>query len=298
MTDPAASTDWSLVRVFLAVAETGSFSAAARRLRSSQPTVGRQIAALEEAMGAALFQRQPLGMRLTDAGADLLGPAQAMAEAARALSLAAAGKAEAMSGTVRVTASVMMAQHVLPPIVARLRAALPEVAVELVASDAADNLLFREADIAVRMFRPDQLDVVTTHLGDLALGIYGAVAYLDAAGRPESVEDILTHRFVGYDRDDRLLRGFREMGFPVSRDFFGTRTDAHPVYWELVRAGCGLGLGQVLLGDADPTVERVVPDLPLPTLPVWLTAHEGLRRTPRIRRVWEIMEAELRAALP
>jgi DNA-binding transcriptional LysR family regulator len=298
MADPTGSPDWSLVRVFLAVAETGSFSAAARRLRSSQPTVGRQVAALEEAVGAALFQRYPQGMRLTDAGADLLTPARAMAEAARALSLAAAGKAETMSGSVRITASVAMAHHVLPPIVARLRAVLPAVAIELVASDAADNLLFREADIAVRMFRPDQLDVVTTHLGDLALGIYGAVAYLDAAGRPATVDDLLTHRFVGYDRDDRILRGFREMGFPVTRDFFGTRTDAHTVYWELVRAGCGLGVGQVLQGEADPLVERVVPHVPLPTLPVWLTAHEGLRRTPRIRRVWEMLEAELRAALP
>jgi DNA-binding transcriptional LysR family regulator len=191
-----------------------------------------------------------------------------------------------------------MAQHVLPPIISRIRNTLPEVAVELVASDAADNLLFREADIAVRMFRPDQLDVVTTHLGDLALGLYGAVAYLDAAGRPQTADDLLAHRFVGFDRDDRILRGFRDMGYPVTRDFFGTRTDAQAVYWELVRAGCGLGFGQVLLGEPDPAVERVVPDLPLPALPVWLTAHEGLRRTPRIRRVWEMLETDLRAALP
>lgn len=294
---PSQSLDWALIRVFLAVAESGSHSAAARRLGSSQPTVGRQIAALEAAVGAALFQRHPQGMRLTDAGADLLGPAQEMARAANALSLAAGGKAAAMSGTVRITASVVVAQTMLPPMVARLRAMLPDVAVEIVANDAADNLLFREADIAVRMFRPQQLDVVTLHLGDIELGLYGATAYLDRAGRPATADDLLTHSFVGYDRDDRILRGFRAMGYPVTREFFGTRTDAQAVYWELVRAGCGLGFGQVRAASADPAVERVVPDLPLPALPVWLTAHEGMRRTPRIRRVWDHLEAELRAAL-
>lgn len=296
--DDSALSDWSLIRVFLAVAETGSFSAAARRIGSSQPTVGRQIATLESAVGMPLFLRHAQGMRLSDAGADLLGPAREMERAARALALAAAGKVETMSGTVRITASVVMAQHVLPPTIARIRDALPDVAIELVASDATDNLLFREADIAVRMFRPEQLDVVTRHLGDLSLGLYGAVRYLDRAGRPGTIDDILAHRFVGYDRDDRILRGFRDMGFPIARDFFGARTDAQTVYWELVRAGCGLGFGQVLLGDPDPVVERVVPDLPLPSLPVWLTAHEGMRRTPRIRRVWDMLETDLRAAIP
>jgi DNA-binding transcriptional LysR family regulator len=288
-----ALSDWSLIRTFLAVAEEGSFSSAARRLGSSQPTVGRQVAALEAAVGAPLFVRHAQGMRVSDAGADLLAPAREMARAARTLALAAAGKSDAMSGTVRLTASVMMAQHVLPPTIASIRAALPEVAIELVASDATDNLLFREADIAVRMFRPDQLDVVTKHLGDLPLGLYGAVRYLDRAGRPRTIHDILGHHFVGYDRDDRIIRGFREMGYSVARDFFATRTDAQAVNWELVRAGCGLGIGQVLIAARDPLVERVVPDLRLPVLPVWLTAHEAIRRTPRIRRVWEMLEADL-----
>jgi DNA-binding transcriptional LysR family regulator len=291
--DDDALSDWTLIRVFLAVAETGSYSAASRRLGTSQPTVGRQVAALEAAVGAPLFTRHAQGMRVSDAGADLLGPAREMARAARALALAAAGKAEAMSGTVRVTASVMMASHVLPPTIARIRETLPEVAIDLVASDTTDNLLFREADIAVRMFRPDQLDVVTKHLGDLPLGFYGAVRYLDRAGRPRTEQDLLRHSFVGYDRDDRIIRGFREMGYSVARDFFGTRTDAQAVNWELVRAGCGLGIGPVLIGDREPLVERVVPDLPLPVLPVWLTAHEAMRRTPRIRRVWEMLEEDL-----
>jgi DNA-binding transcriptional LysR family regulator len=203
-----------------------------------------------------------------------------------------------MSGVVRVTASVVMAHHVLPPMIARIRAALPEVAVELVASDAADNLLFREADIAVRMFRPDQLDVVTTHLGDLTLGLYGAAVLPRRAGPATDRRRPSRPRFVGYRPRRPHPAGVPRDGIPRHARVLRHPDDAQTVYWELVRAGCGLGFGQVLLGDSDEGVERVVPDLPLPTLPVWLTAHEGLRRTPRIRRVWDLLEADLRAALP
>lgn len=286
-------TDWSLVRVFLAVAETGSYSAAARDLGSSQPTVGRQIEALERSMGTTLFQRHPGGMRLTDAGAALIEPAQRMRAAAQALSLSAAGKAETLAGTVRITASVVMAHYVLPPVIARIREEHPEVAVEIAASDRADNLLFREADIAVRMFRPDQLDVVTRHIGQAPLGFFAARSYLDRAGRPERAEDLVQHRFVGFDRDDRIIRGFREKGFEVTRDFFGTRCDNQTVNWELVRAGCGIGLGQILIGARDPALEQVMHATELPSLPVWLTAHEAMRRTPRVRLVWEILDEAL-----
>lgn len=289
--------DWSLVRVFLAVADTGSYSAAARELGSSQPTVGRQIEALERALGTSVFRRHPGGMELTDAGAALVEPARAMQRAAQALALTAAGKSETIAGTVRITASVVMAHYVLPPIVARLREALPEVSVEVAASDRTDNLLFREADIAVRMFRPDQLEVVTRRLGETPLGFYAATRYLDAAGRPSRIEDLLQHRFVGYDRDDRIIRGFRERGLDVTREFFGTRCDNQTVNWELVRAGCGIGLGQILIGERDPTLERLMPDIDLPSLPVWLTAHETMLRTPRVRRVWEILGESLAALI-
>ena len=286
------------MQAFLAVADTGSYSAAARKLGLSQPTVGRQIEALEAGVGAALFRRHPKGMALTDAGAGLVDPARQMERAAGAIALIAAGQSEALAGTVRITASAVTAHHILPPVIARIRQDLPEVAVEVVASDRADNLLFREADIAVRMFRPDQLDIVTRHLGDMPLGVYGARAYLDRVGRPAGMADLMAWDFVGEDRGDRILRGFRAAGIEIDREFFRTRCDDQTVSWELVRAGCGLGFGQLAIGDADPLLERIETGLALPTLPYWLAAHETMRRTPRVRRVWDILADALTAVLP
>ena len=287
--DALARLDWSLIQVFLAVAEEGSLSAAARRLGLSQPTLGRQVRAVEEALGAELFHRHARGLSLTDTGAHLMGPARAMHEAAQRLALTAAGEQEALRGTVRITASVAVSLHHLPAIVARIRAAEPEIQIEIVPSDESRNLLYREADIAIRMYRPEQLDLVTRHLGDVRLGLYGATAYLDRVGRPETLEDLLALDFVGYDTLPLMIEGFAERGIAVSREWFPVRCDNHAVYWELVRKGAGLGFGQKPMADRVAEVEEIALGFPLPPLPVWLTAHETLRRTPRLRRVWDLI---------
>lgn len=293
MTGSPEAFDWSLVQAFLAVAEAGSLSGAARQLNVSQPTIGRQIQALEAALGASLFQRQSRGMSLTATGAALFAPAQAMQDGARQIDLIAAGEAQSMAGSVRVTASIYVAHHILPQIFAGIRQAEPEITLDLVASDETDNLLYREADIAIRMYRPTQLDLVTKHLGDVKLGLFAAKTYLDRRGRPKSPEELLAFDFVGYDRNEEIVRGFREAGWDVGRDFFKVRCDHHTVYWELVRAGCGLGFSQAPFADADPVVEQVELGIPIPALPVWLTAHEAIRRTPRVRRVWQMLEEGL-----
>jgi DNA-binding transcriptional LysR family regulator len=288
------SLDWTLIRAFLAVAETGSLSAAARALGSSQPTLGRQVRDVEAALGVELFQRHAKGLSLTETGAAILPVAQEMRAAAGQIALIAAGQDERPTGAVRVTASVIVAHFVLPPILARLRAKEPGVVVDLVATDSTDNLLFREADIALRMYRPDQLDMVTRHVTDLPLGIYAAKSYLDRRGRPATVAEALEHDWVGYDRSDLMLRGMREMGWPVDRDFFAIRTDDQAGNWQLIRAGCGIGIAQIATARAAPEVERLLPDLALPSLPVWLTAHEAMRRTPRIARVWDALAEGLK----
>ena len=217
--------DWSLLRAFLAVAETGSLSAAARALGASQPTMGRQIAALETALGATLFHRAARGFTLTETGDALTLPARAMREAAGAVALIGAGQAAQLEGTVRITASVVVSAFHLPPILARLRAEEPLIALELVPSDSTTNLLYREADIAVRMFRPGQLDLVTRYLGDMPLGIYAAKSYLDRRGTPRQAADLTQHDVLGYDRSTLIEDGFRQMGFAVDRGFFKLRVD-------------------------------------------------------------------------
>lgn len=289
-----AAFDWSLVQAFLAVAETGSLSAAARELGTSQPTLGRHIKTIETQLGAELFHRQPRGFALTALGSELVGPARAMRDAMLQITLTAAGQQEQLEGTVRITASVSTSAAHLPPIIARIRKLEPQIAIELVPSDDSRNLLFREADIAVRMYRPTQLDLVTQHIGELELAIFAAKSYVAERGLPASLNDLSGHDFVGYDTHTHIIEGFASFGIEVDRDAFKVRCDDHISYWELVRAGCGIGFAQAGLGRLDPMVQEIDMGLPLPTLPIWLTAHEAMRQTPRVRRVWDLLAEGLR----
>jgi len=287
--------DWGLFKAFLAVAETGSLSAAASQLGLSQPTLGRQIKQLEARTGLTLFERHPRGFDLTEAGASFVAPAEAMRDAAAQIAMMGAGQDVGLAGTVRITASEIMSRHVLPQIIAGLRAAEPDIQIELVPSDSSENLLFREADIAVRMYRSTQLDVITRHIADAPIGIYAAKSYLARRGTPATPEALLTHDMVGYDRDDRIITAMRAMGIPAKRNWFAVRCDDQNTYWELVRQGCGIGFSQVIIGQAERDVVRVLPELPLAPLPVWLAAPEAMRSTPRIRRVWDALEHSLTA---
>lgn len=287
--------DWTLTRSFLAVAETGSLSAAARALRLSQPTLGRHIADLEAQLDLTLFTRQPRGLALTESATALLPHARAMREAAAKLSLAAVGRGETLAGAVRITASRIVAYHILPPMLAQLRIAEPGIEIDLVPTDSTENLLFREADIALRMYRPTQLDVITTHLCDMPIGLYAAHSYLTRHPAPQSPEDLLTLDFIGFDRSDLMLRMMLALGIQRRREDFPVRCDDQIVYWNLVRAGCGIGGMQCHIADADPLVTRVARFIELPPLPVWLTAAQALRQTPRIRRVFDHLAASFRA---
>lgn len=292
------SIDWSLLRSFHAIAQAGSLSAAARATGISQPTLGRHVEALEGQTGLTLFLRARMGLTLTTQGEAMLPAAQAMAEAAARASLAAEGQGDRVTGTVRITASRIVSHYILPDMIARLRQAEPGIDVELVPTDDTENLLFREADLAVRMYRPTQLDIITAHVADLSMGVYAARSYLDRAGRPASRDDLLALDYVGFDRSDLILRLFRNLGIDRKREDFPVRCDDQIVYWNLVRAGCGVGGMQRLVGDADASVERLAM-IDLPALPVWLAAPEALKTSPRMRRVWDFLaDGFKRIALP
>lgn len=284
-----SSPDWTLLQSFAAVAKNGSLSGAARSLGTSQPTLGRHIKALEESLGAPLFTRIARGLEPTELGLELLEDAGRMEAAAARMSLIAEGRSTALRGTVRITASVYVSHFILPRIIADIRRKEPQIEIELAPSDTTENLMFREADIALRMYRPEQLDVITRHVGDTPIGLYGARSFLDRVGRPKTVEEAFELDFVGYDSNDLMLRGMRQMGLEIDRDFFAVRCDDQAAYWHLVRAGCGIGAAQRVVADNDPLLERILPGLPLPPLPIWLAAPEALRRNPRIRRVWDLI---------
>ena len=286
--------DWTLTRSFLAVAESGSLSGGARVLGLSQPTLGRHIAEMEAALGLTLFLRQAKGLTPTEAALAILPHARAMRDAAGHLALAAAGRDRAPTGTVRITASRVVAFHVLPPMLASLRRSHPGIEIELVPSDTTESLHFREADIALRMYRPTQDNVVTRHLTDLPTALYAAHDLIARHGQPKTAQDLLAMDFVGFDRSDLILRTMAGLGIRRQREDFAIRCDDQLVYWQLVRAGLGIGGLQCTVGDADPMVARVAPFIRLPALPVWLTAPEALRQTPRIRAVLDHLAGAFR----
>jgi len=281
--------DWTLLRSFLAVFDTGSLSAAAARAGATQPTLSRHIRDLEASLGVSLFRRSVKGLEPTEAALGLIDDARAMGAAAEALALKAQGRTEALSGTVRVTASVIVANLVLPPLIAELRRDEPHIQIEIVASDAAQNLLRRDADIAVRMFDPTQGSLIARRLGDTPIGLYATSAYLDRAGRPRSPAELLQHDVLGFDRGEDILRGYAAMGYPVTRTHFPVRCDDQMVGWNLLLAGAAIGFAQTRLADAQPILERVDIGVPLPVLPVWIVMHEEVRSNARIRRVADFL---------
>lgn len=294
--DPA-TLDWNLLRALGAVLAQGSFTQAAARLGTSQPTLSRQIAALEAQLGTPLFQRGTRRLQPTPAALALAEPAQRMLAAAQACAVAAdavGSDSDDLAGTVRLTASDVVSTEVLPGLLAQLARQHPQIQIELVPGDALSNLLEREADIAVRMLRPTQGTLITRHIADWPLGFYAHRRLIDAHGGPPTLATLADHRWVGMDQSTQMLDGFRAAGHPVDRRFFAMRCDSQPVNLALVRAGVGIGVVMVPLARRLPDLVPVLPQLQLPVLPVWLTAHRALRSSRRLRRVFDVLADGLR----
>ncbi len=287
--------DWNLIHSFLAAAETGSLSAAARRLGTSQPTVGRHVDDLEARLGVRLFDRTRKGLKPTRTGLALIDQARAMRDGADAVHRIATGRSEQIGGTVRLTTSAMLAAFVMPPILADLRRAEPAIQIDLVASDRTDNLLQREADIAVRMYRPTQRDVITRKVAEFPLGCFAHRAYLARRGTPKEIGDLTDHDVIGYDRSQDLIDGLRDAGFAVDRSFFSFRCDDHVVGFQALKAGLGIGFTQVWLARREPDLVPLFTDAPIPALPAWLTVNRDIRTAPRIRFVYDFLADRLSA---
>lgn len=292
----AISFDWNHVRAFLATTREGSFSGAARVLKTTQPTIGRQVTELEDSLGVTLLERTVKGPKLTEAGRNLLDHVTAMGEAASLISMAAINQSQDISGTVTVTATDLLSASVLPPILKPLRETAPGLIVKINASSNTQNLLQREADIAIRHVRPDQPELIAKHVGDFGANLYGATAYLDAAGRPKTPQEVAQLAFVGNADPDRLIAPLNAQGIPVRHDNFVTATESGVVAWELVKAGFGVAMQPDVLGQSTPGIEQVLPDLPSVRFPIWLVTHRELQTSRRIRLVFDRISEGLRAA--
>ena len=279
--------DWNRARAFLVTAEEGSLSAAARALKLAQPTLGRQVDALEAELGVALFERTGRGLRLTPAGHDLLDHARAMGEGARALSLAAWGQSEAVEGTVAISASDAYAKYLLPPILKALHAAEPRIRVEIVVANEASDLSRREADIAVRNFRPREPELVARKVRDAQGRLYARADYM--ATLAPGVAGLNAASFIGVDAEDRLADLLNAKGLSLTRENFPFVCANFVVMWELVRQGMGIGIIDERIGDAEPGMVRAWPDLAPLTFDVWLVAHRDIARSRRLRIVFDAL---------
>ncbi|MGS5089206.1 LysR family transcriptional regulator [Hydrogenophaga sp. A37] len=285
--------NWQLIPSFLAAHQHGSLLGAARALGISQPTVGRHVSALEVQLGTPLFERTGRGLVPTPAAARLAEAARAMETGAQTLMRGAQQAQATLSGTVRISASQPVACFLLPPLLARLRTELPGVQIELVVSNAVSDLLKREADIAVRMLRPTQGSLVARRIGQIGVSACAHRDYLARRGMPKQPADLLQHTLVGNDKVQEIYHGFAALGHPVGPEQFALRTDDLIAYWAAVRAGLGIGFVASYLLRNDPDLVRVLPDLPLPSLPVWLVVHREIRTSRRIRAVVDFLAREL-----
>jgi DNA-binding transcriptional LysR family regulator len=285
--------DWNRARAFLVTVEEGSLSAAARQLGMAQPTLGRQVAALEKELGVALFERAGRGLTLTPNGLALADHVRAMGEAASRMSLAASGKAQSIEGLVSISASEVDAAYRLPPILKRLRKLAPGVDIEIVATNAESDLRRREADIAIRNYRPTQPNLVARKIRDIDGRIYAAPGYLEGIGNPATPEELSKAEFIGFNRSGELAAAMARFGLMLTQKNFPIVSESHLVQWQHVKQGLGIGIMTADIGDSEPAVIRVLPEAAPIVVPVWLVAHREVHTSRRVRLVFDLLVREL-----
>jgi DNA-binding transcriptional LysR family regulator len=289
--------NWTLVKSFVAVLDAGSLMGAARKLDAQQPTLSRHIAELEAQLGVALFERTGRGMVPTAAALRIAEAAREMEGGAVALRQALDSQRSETEGTVRISASQVVATIVLPPLIAEFQLEESRIQIEVVASDAITNLLRREADIAVRMIRPSQSSLVAKKIANVPIVACAHQSYLERAGTPKRPQDIFKHRLIGGDRNDTIIRGFAEMGYSVTKDSFVVRTDDNLVSGQMIAAGCGIGFAATYNLRHWDGVVPILPMLKIPPLPCWLTVHREIRGSAIVRRVYDYLGERLPTAL-
>ncbi|MGH8450176.1 LysR family transcriptional regulator [Pseudomonas sp.] len=283
----AANIGWELYRSFLGVLKEGSLSGAARLLGITQPTVGRHIAALETALGVVLFTRSPTGLLPTAVAHTLRAHAETMERTAAALERAASAQGDEVQGVVRVSASEVVGVEVLPPIITELRRQHPHLRVELVLTNRLSDLLQLEADIAVRMVRPRQEQLLARRVGLIEVGLHARDDYLQQHGMPLHMHDLADHSVIGFDQENAFIRSLAIKGF--ERSAFALSSDSDLAQLALIRAGAGIGGCQVQLAKRDPRLRRVLPQAFALKLDTWVTMHEDLRNSPRCRVMFDAL---------
>lgn len=286
------SPDWDSYRSLLAVLEEGSLSGAARALGLTQPTIGRHIEVVEQALKRPLFVRSQRGLSPTKAALALRPYAEALKASADALIRAASFEPDEVKGAVRITASEVIAAEVLPYILTDLAEREPGLSFEVEASDRNLDLMSRAADVAIRMAPPQQQRVVAVKAGEVEIGVYATEGYIARRGRLERIEDADQHVLIGFDHMTSLVRAVVEAYDLPPREAFTLRTDGDLTALGAIRAGLGIGFCQTGIAHREGWV-RLLPQLSLP-LPCWVAMHEDLKTNPACRRTFDVLVAGMR----
>lgn len=283
---------WQGWQYFLAIAQHGSLSSAAQQLKVSQPTLSRQLQALEQRLGHCLFNRSTQGLCLTEFGLSLLEECQSMQASAERLQRIAAGQQTSLQGSVRLAVNELLALYYLPKVLPAFMRAYPQLSLEVVVSNRASNLDKRDADVAIRMFEPRQLDLLCRKIYSLPLGFFASKAYLEQYGRPKDLAALFEHRVLGYDRDPQFEEGARQLGYEIKNHQFLFRCDFLPLQLELAKQGAGIvATHQTLAQQAG--LEALVLDAQLPDLPIYLVCHRDVQYNKKIRVLMDFLADKL-----
>ncbi|MEM8591127.1 MAG: LysR family transcriptional regulator [Pseudomonadota bacterium] len=284
----AVSFDWNQARTFLATAEEGSLSAAARALGQTQPTLGRQVAALEEELGIRLFERVGRGLQLTDAGRSLKNHVAAMRDAAQRVNLAATGHSETVEGRVGVTASAIFSAYHMPAILAELQHRAPKLRIDLIADDALRDIQRREADIAIRHVRPEAPELITRKIAEAEATFVATESYLARRGTPECFDDFRHHDFIAFGDPQEFIQYTDPLGIPLKPENFRLASENSTVGWELVKSGLGISIMDCTVIARSSGMVPILEDKPF-RFPIWLTTHRELQTSRKIRLVFDLL---------
>lgn len=288
------SFDWNRTRAFLATAELGSLSAAAKSLCVTQPTLSRQVSALEDELGVALFERSAHKLKLTRSGIELLNIAREMGDVAHKFSMAANGQSEALKGVVVISVCQLDAMYRLPPILSKLRREEPSISIELNVTNDVSDLKRRDADIAIRSFQPTQPSLIAKKLGEERIYLYGTRGYLQQFSELGLNEDFRDLQIIGFGNNSRIIEQFAKHGWQLVEDNFKLSTEFQPAQLELCKQHLGLMFLPEDIAKQEPKLMRAPEDFfPMMQIPLWLVCHEELRTNIRVRRVFDLLAAEL-----
>jgi len=284
--------DWNYARAFLTAAEEGSFSKAATKLGITQPTLSRQIAALEKDLNLTLFERLTTGLVLTPTGSSLLEHVKAMNISAQQFSLAVTGMSEELEGTVSIAVSEINALFNMPNIIEQLRLEAPNISLDVIVSNQVSDIKRREADIALRSFRPDDPDLIVRKLYDERIWLYGTPSLVESYGAPHHPSEITGINILGFERTNLLIDRLTQQGWQLSERNFPIVTSFQGLQWQLAKKGLGLCLLPEKIGDAETSLVRAFEPLgPIVTIPLWIVTHRELHTNLRIRKVFDLLVA-------